>query len=134
RTSAGSSAHPGSRARCFDATGLERGKPSLWTSARADCGGPADGAFQRHAAQAFEQQRCGELDVARRTFTNVLKVAREMHDAEVHAHAALGLHGLGYTLASEAGPIDRLDDAFRELESVGLAASSLAARLLAARS
>ncbi len=47
--------------------------------------------FNIMLAQGVEQQRCGELDAARRTFTNVLAVAREMHDAEVHARAALGL-------------------------------------------
>jgi tetratricopeptide (TPR) repeat protein len=90
--------------------------------------------FNIMLAQGVEQQRSGELEAARGTFTNVLTGAREMHAAEVHARAALGLHGLGYTLESDPQPIDLLDEAFRELESVGLAASPLAARLLGARS
>ena len=75
--------------------------------------------FNIMLAQGVEQQRCGELDAARRTFTNVLTGARELQDAEVHARAALGLHGLGYSLASDLQPIDLLDEAFREVESVG---------------
>src|SRR5439155_451206 len=61
--------------------------------------------FNIMLAQGVEQQRRGELDAARRTFTNVLTGARELQDAEVHARAALGLHGLGYSLASDLQPI-----------------------------
>jgi tetratricopeptide (TPR) repeat protein len=58
-----------------------------------------DDAPKRRAAIALdlgvEQQRAGELSLARQTFQDVVTVARSLDDPELLARAALGLHGLG---------------------------------------
>jgi hypothetical protein len=59
----------------------------------------ADDARRERAVVALdlgvEQQRAGELALSRRTFEDVVAVARDLDDAELLARAALGLHGLG---------------------------------------
>src|SRR5207248_6482195 len=98
---------------------------------------PHDGQRQRLSivlALGIEQQRSGELETARHTFDDLVADARRTNDAEFLARAALGLHGLGYTLDSEPLLIGLFDEALEKLETVGAGTGPLAARLLAASS
>jgi tetratricopeptide (TPR) repeat protein len=98
------------------------------------------GASRRRAAIALdlgaEQQRAGELTLARQTFHDVVAVARSLNDPELLARAALGLHGLGIARREPGNEqVHLIDEARSQLIGDDPApASGLAVRLLAAAS
>src|SRR5262249_28722430 len=80
----------------------------------------------------LEEQRSGELQMARVTFNGLLEAAAESGDAEVFARAALGLHGLGSSSDTHPTQLELHAAALRRLQADGAGDGPLAARLMAA--
>jgi tetratricopeptide (TPR) repeat protein len=81
-----------------------------------------------------EEQRSGQLDAARRTFTDLIAAAREINDPDLFAGAALGLHTVGHSNDDQPMAIQLLDEACQRLEAAASLNRPLGARLLAAAS
>ncbi len=81
-----------------------------------------------------EGERAGDIPTARRTLNGVVAAARELDDAVLLAHAAVGLYRLGNPTGKDRSEVDLLDEAAAALTAQASGETALLARVLAAAS